>query len=109
MSVAAANEWYHAERRVITRRQRSSGRVQRRQQRRRQFESFGQKFFLLSTFFALCIMKKAIFAIENNFKGFLKKKSLKNDCFIEENIIEKEVTYFVISYMILDDIRCRNI
>jgi hypothetical protein len=50
MSVAAANDWYHAERRVMPKRQRRSSRVQRRQPRCRLFESFGRNFFIIIIF-----------------------------------------------------------
>ena len=64
MSVAAANDWYHAERRVMSKRQRRRVSVQRRRPRCRRFESFGWNFFII--FFALCIMEKIVKKIEGN-------------------------------------------
>jgi hypothetical protein len=45
MSVAAANKWYHAERRAMMKRQWRSGRVQRWRPRSRRFESFGRNYY----------------------------------------------------------------
>ena len=74
MSVAATNEWYHAERRVMSKHQRRSGRVQRRRPRWRRFESFGRIFFYYYyIFFAPRITKKIIFPIENILRGFKKE------------------------------------
>jgi len=75
MWIAAANEWYHAERRVMSKRQRRSVRVKGRGPRCRRFESFGRMFLLLLCLFAHCITKKNIFAIENIFKGFFLKRT----------------------------------
>jgi hypothetical protein len=87
MSVAAANEWHHVERRVMSKRQRRSGRVKRRQPRCRRgdHDVAGSNLLagiLFIIFFYTLYNEKNTFATETIFKGFKKKKSFKNDCFI---------------------------
>jgi len=86
MSVAAANEWYHAERRVMSKRQWQSGRVQRRRPQCSRFESFDQNFLLLLLyFFALCIMRKIICNRKHFLRFFKNRNRLKMIVLLEKH------------------------
>jgi len=75
MSVAAGNDWYHAERRVMSRRQRRIGRYKDGDHRVAGSNLLaGIIFFIIIFFCNLYNEKKNIFAIENVFTVFLKKE-----------------------------------
>jgi hypothetical protein len=97
MSVAAANEWYHAELRVMSKRQRCSGRLQRQRPRCRGFESFGRFFIIIIFFCTLYNEKNYFFNTKHFLKFFLERNRLKVIVLLE-NIIEKEVTFFIIVF-----------